>query len=100
MIVGRIVYAGSKSALSTNGRRPPRGSCAASNGPVDVEEHCYEPMDRLLERQKAIQRTLASKHLQDGHMVLYDITSTYFEGAYLESDIVLSWLQPRWQERP
>jgi hypothetical protein len=48
-----------------------------------------EPMDRLLERQKAIQRTLARKHLQNAHLVLYDITSTYFEGAYAESQIVL-----------
>ena len=32
-------------------------------------------MDRLLERQSAIQRTLAARHLQDGHLVLYDITS-------------------------
>jgi transposase len=42
----------------------------------------------LLGRQKAIQRTLASKHLQDGHLVLYDITSSYFEGACEHSGIV------------
>ena len=45
-------------------------------------------MDRLLERQSAIQRTLASRHLKEGHLVLYDITSSYFEGAYPQSDIV------------
>src|SRR5258707_162177 len=45
-------------------------------------------MDRLLERQSAIQRTLAARHLQEGHLVLYDITSSYFEGAYTQSDIV------------
>ena len=89
MIVGRIVYAGSKLALSHQWKNTALWELCGVDGPVDVEEHCYEPMDRLLERQKAIQRTLASKHLQDGHMVLYDITSTYFEGAYLESDIVL-----------
>ena len=44
-------------------------------GKVDVDRHCYLPMDRLLERQSAIQRTLAARHLQDGHLVLYDITS-------------------------
>jgi transposase len=89
MIVGRIVYAGSKLALSNQWKNTALWELCGVDGPVDVEEHCYQPMDRLLERQKAIQRTLASKHLQDGHMVLYDITSTYFEGAYLESDIVL-----------
>ena len=89
MIVGRIVYAGSKLALSNQWKNTALWELCGVEGPVDVEEHCYEPMDRLLQRQKAIQRTLAGKHLQDGHMVLYDITSTYFEGAYLESDIVL-----------
>jgi transposase len=89
MIVGRIVYAGSKLALSNQWKNTALWELCGVDGPVDVEEHCYLPMDRLLERQKAIQRSLASKHLQDGHMVLYDITSTYFEGAYLESDIVL-----------
>jgi transposase len=89
MIVGRIIYAGSKLALSNQWKNTALWELCGVEGPIDVEEHCYLPMDRLLERQKAIQRTLASKHLQNGHMVLYDITSTYFEGAYLESDIVL-----------
>ena len=39
-------------------------------------------------RQSAIHRTLAARQLQDGHLVLYDITSSYFEGAYTQSDIV------------
>jgi transposase len=89
MIVGRIVYAGSKLALSNQWKNTALWELCGVEGPVDVEEHCYRPMDRLLERQKAIQRTLARKHLQDGHIVLYDITSTYFEGAYVESEIVL-----------
>ncbi len=45
-------------------------------------------MDRLLERQKAIQKTLAKTHLSNGSMILYDITSSYFEGEYAESDLV------------
>lgn len=89
MIVGRIVYAGSKLALSHQWKNTALWELCGVEGPVDVEEHCYEPMDRLLQRQKAIERTLAGKHLQDGHLVLYDITSTYFEGAYRQSDIVL-----------
>jgi transposase len=89
MMVGRVVYAGSKLALSNQWKNTALWELCGVEGPVDVEEHCYLPMDRLLERQKAIQRTLASKHLQDAHLVLYDITSTYFEGAYVESQIVL-----------
>jgi transposase len=89
MIVGRVVYAGSKLALSHQWKNTALWELCGVQGPVDVEAHCYEPMDRLLERQRAIQRTLASQHLKNGHLVLYDITSTYFEGAYLESQIVL-----------
>jgi transposase len=89
MIVGRIVYAGSKLALSNQWKNTALWELGGVEGSVDVEDHCYLPMDRLLDRQKAIQRTLAGKHLQNGHLVLYDITSTYFEGAYAESQIVL-----------
>jgi transposase len=89
MIVGRVVYAGSKLALSNQAKNTALWELCGVSGWVDVEEHCYEPMDRLLARQKAIQRTLAAKHLQSGQVVLYDITSTYFEGAYAQSDLVL-----------
>jgi transposase len=50
--------------------------------------HCYEPMDKLLQRQRAIQKTLAQRHLDGGHLVLYDITSVYFEGEYKDSELV------------
>ncbi|HYQ92712.1 MAG TPA: IS1634 family transposase [Candidatus Competibacteraceae bacterium] len=89
MIVGRVVYAGSKLALSNQAKNTALWELCGVEGWVDVEEHCYRPMDRLLARQKAIQQHLAKKHLQEGHLVLYDITSTYFEGAYADSDIVL-----------
>ena len=87
MIVGRIIYAGSKLALSNQWKNTALWELSGVEGKVDVDQHCYLPMDRLLERQSAIQRTLAARHLQDGHLVLYDITSSYFEGAYLQSDI-------------
>jgi transposase len=89
MIVGRVVYAGSKLALSNQWKNTALWELCRVSGPVDVEEHCYLPMDRLLERQKAIQRSLANKHLQNGQLVLYDITSTYFEGEYAQSELVL-----------
>ncbi len=38
-------------------------------------------MDWLVARQDRIQQKLAARHLQDGGLVLYDLTSSYFEGA-------------------
>ena len=87
MIVGRIIYAGSKLALSNQWKNTALWELSGVEGKVDVDQHCYLPMDRLLERQSAIQRTLAARHLQDGHLVLYDITSSYFEGAYTQSAV-------------
>lgn len=89
MIAGRVVYAGSKLALSHQSPNSVLWELCGVPGEVDVEDHCYGPMDRLLERQKSIQKALAKKHLRSGHVVLYDITSSYFEGAYEQSDIVL-----------
>ncbi len=45
-------------------------------------------MDRLLERQPAIRKALAEKHLPGGQLVLYDLTSSYFQGASADSDLV------------
>ena len=97
MIIGRVIYAGSKLSLSQVGlldsskRSGPRSALweiCGIEGQVDVDTHCYEPMDRLLERQPAIQKALAQKHLQGGQLVLYDLTSSYFEGDYADSDLV------------
>lgn len=46
-----------------------------------TEDDLYEAMDWLLERQQDIERKLATRHLKDGAMVLYDLTSSYFEGV-------------------
>jgi hypothetical protein len=40
----------------------------------------YEALDWLLARQDRIERKLAERHLHNGALVLYDVTSTYFEG--------------------
>jgi len=40
----------------------------------------YAAMDWLLQRQAGIEQRLARRHLADGALVLYDVTSTYFEG--------------------
>src|SRR5919204_785728 len=44
------------------------------------EREAYEALDWLLERQTRIENGLARRHLQDGVLVLYDVTSSYFEG--------------------
>ncbi len=40
----------------------------------------YAAMDWLLPRQERIEQALGKRHLRDGTLVLYDVTSTYFEG--------------------
>ena len=89
MVIGRIVYQGSKLALS----RVQETSClweicGVRDKEIDVDRNCYEAMDELLARQKRIQKKLAAKHLTDGTVILYDITSSYFEGEYDGSDTV------------
>lgn len=44
------------------------------------EDDVYAAMDWLLERQDAIERKLAARHLKPGGLVLYDLSSSYFEG--------------------
>jgi len=63
MIAGRLVYAGSKLSLSHCGSYSALWEVCGINGDIDVNTHCYAAMDRLLERQDAIQRKLAKKHL-------------------------------------
>jgi len=88
MIAGRLVYTGSKLFLSHCGSYSALWEVSGINGDIDVNTHCYAAMDRLLERQDAIQRKLAKKHLADGVLVLYDITSCYMEGEYADSELV------------
>lgn len=89
MIVGRLVYAGSKLSLSKVTKDSSLWEiCGISNSQIDVDVHCYDAMDRLIERQDAIQKYLAKKHLDDNTMIFYDITSSYLEGEYDESEIV------------
>lgn len=46
-----------------------------------VKDHePYEALDWLLERQERIENGLARRHLKDGMLVLYDVSSSYFEG--------------------
>ena len=45
------------------------------------EDELYAAMDWLLERQSRIERKLAARHLDEQSLVLYDLTSSYFEGV-------------------
>ena len=44
------------------------------------EPELLATMDWLAERQERIEKTLARRHLVDGGFVLYDLSSSYFEG--------------------
>ena len=44
------------------------------------ENDLYAAMDWLLERKQRIEKKLAKRHLSDGCMVLYDVSSSYYEG--------------------
>ncbi len=48
------------------------------------EDDLYAAMDWLLERQERIEDRLARRHLTDGELVLYDVSSSYFEGRSCE----------------
>jgi len=82
MMAARILDPGSKlataRALNAATGHSTLGECLGVAG-VD-EDDLYRAMDWLLPRQDRIERTLAKRHLSDGTLVLYDVTSTYFEG--------------------
>src|SRR5579863_7500442 len=46
------------------------------------ESELYQAMDWLLPQQSRIEQELAQRHLSNGGLVLYDLTSTYFEGRH------------------
>jgi transposase len=83
MIVSRIIDPGSKLATSRGlGEETQTSSLGETLGiKTSDEDDLYAAMDWLLERQGKIEKKLAKKHLSGGSLVLYDLTSTYFEGA-------------------
>ena len=46
------------------------------------EDDLYAAMDWLLERQGQIEKKLAARHLGEGSLALYDLSSSYFEGTH------------------
>jgi transposase len=82
LLIGRILEPTSKLAAA----RALSPATAASSlgevlglGEVDDDE-LYAALDWLLVRQPAIETTLAKRHLTNGTLVLYDVSSSYMEG--------------------
>jgi transposase len=46
-----------------------------------TDDELYAAMDWLLPRQKTIEAKLAQRHLTEGGLVLYDVSSSYYEGG-------------------
>ena len=78
MIAGRVIAPGSKLAMT---RQWKLSTLGRQLGIEDAEpDELYDAMDWLLKRQGRIEKKLAKKHLQDGTLILYDISSSYYEG--------------------
>ena len=82
MIASRILEPGSKLATV----RSWQNSTLASELEVEDadEDELYSSMDRLLEAQPKVEAKLAERHLSEGGLVLYDLTSVYLEGGKCE----------------
>jgi transposase len=91
MVAGRIIHQDSKLALCNMWENTCLWELCGVEGRPQVQTHCYAAMDELLKRKESIQQKLADKHLQKNKaetIILYDITSTYFEGEYGDSELV------------
>ena len=78
MIAERLIHPCSKLATT---RLWHTTTLAEELGVADADEDdLYEAMDWLLARQDRIEKKLAGRHLSEGSLVLYDVTSSYYEG--------------------
>src|ERR1700675_573444 len=82
LIAARLLDPCSKLATARAlGAATEESSLGESLGVADAgEDALYEAMDWLLARQGRVEQALARRHLTDGGLILYDVTSTYFEG--------------------
>jgi transposase len=82
MIVARILDPASKLATARGLHTDTLHTSLGELLDVDSadETELYQAMDWLLPRQSRIEQELAQRHLSNGGLVLYDLTSTYFEG--------------------
>ncbi len=78
MVAARILEPDSKLATT---RWWHTTTLPAELGVADADEDdLYDAMDWLLKRQPRIEKKLAARHLKEGGLVLFDLTSSYFEG--------------------
>ncbi len=78
MIVQRLIDPSSKLATT---REWHTTTLAEELGVAEATENdLYEAMDWLLERQERIEKKLAARHLSEGGLVLYDVSSSFYEG--------------------
>lgn len=78
MVAARILEPGSKLATA---RWWHTTTLPEVFGVADAdEEDLYEALDWLIARQEHIEKKLAARHLRKGGLVLYDLSSSYFEG--------------------
>src|SRR5438552_5378586 len=78
MICQQVLAPGSKLACTRALGQSTLAEELAVEG-VDADQ-LYAALDWLGERQEAIERRLARRHLVEGSHVLYDVSSSYFEG--------------------
>jgi len=79
MVAARVLAAHTKLATTRWWRTT---TLAEEYGVEEADENdLYAAMDWLLERQRSIERKLAARHLSDGALALYDLSSSYFEGT-------------------
>ena len=82
MIVARVIDARSK--LATARALHPESATTTLGQMLNLdavdENELYQAMDWLRRRQWGIEKRLAKRHLSDNTLVLYDLTSSYFEG--------------------
>ena len=82
LLIGRILDPVSKlAAARTLSPATASSSLGEALGLGTVaDDELYAALDWLLERQPAIETALARRHLQNGTLVLYDVSSSYLEG--------------------
>jgi transposase len=79
MVTARIIAPHTKLATT---RWWHTSTLAEDLGVADADEDdLYQAMDWLLERQPIVEKKLAARHLDDNSLVLYDLSSSYFEGT-------------------
>jgi len=80
MVASRILCPATKLATT---RLWHTSTLAQEFGVVDAtEDDLYAAMDWLLAGQDRIQKKLAARHLKEDSLVLYDLSSSYFEGSH------------------